>query len=176
MHIQNQQYCKKAPTPSLGDLVKLSKQERETIQQAQLVSVKDKHEKRNIFHGYTSPVTSIDEVRVLYKHLKLKHPDTTHVVAAHVLDDPRSEMKDYSDDGERGAGRRIVEHLMVNREKNVVVFIVCYHSAQNLGARRFKLILEITDELIEMLKNPSNFTVSKAKAPTRTQSNRARRV
>ena len=163
LHIQNKPYSKKAPAPSAKALLGMTAEERAEVQTAKVVNSTKKTEKRNNFYGYAAPVQNISEVCALYKHFKLKHADATHVTMAHMIEGARPELQDYDDDGETGAGRRIVEWLRTEQVQNTVVFIVRYHSGQNLGNRRFELILEIVAELIENIKSDDSYIVSKLK-------------
>ena len=160
LHIQNRPYSKKVPTPKYGDLLTLSLDERIAAQNAKLINAKEKCEQGNVFQGYAAEVKSLEEIRALYKHLKIKHADATHVTMAYVMNDPNPEMTDYEDDGEIGAGRRIIEQLTAEQCKDIVIFIVHYHSGRNLGKRRFELILEIAAELVDAIKDQSDYITS----------------
>ena len=70
---------------------------------------------------------------------------------------------DFSDDGEYSAGRRIVEGLTQNKEESCAIYIVRYHSGQNLGVHRFELMLEMAAELCELIKKPENVITSRVK-------------
>ena len=83
----------------------------------------------------------------------------------HVISDQSDiGMTDYNDNGEIGAGRRMIEWLSEQRISNVAVFIVRYHSGQNMGPRRFELILEIVEELVNKLAQPNPYSASVVKS------------
>ena len=158
--IQNKTYAKQAPTPSMGELLIMSREQRQLVQNIKLVTMRERKELGNTFIGYATRAYDIREVREAYQHLKLKHPDATHIVVAHSFADPRPELTDYSDDGEVGAGRRMVDLLLQNNTTEIAVYIVRYHSGRNLGPRRFELILELTQECIDMVQQDQVYVPS----------------
>ena len=160
LHIQNKQYRKVASTPRQTDLLKMTTEERQQAQTAKLASSKRITEKKNTFLGYAMKTQNISDVRAVYKHLKLKHADATHVTLAYHLIGESPIKSDYLDDGEIGAGRRTVEWLVQDQAESCAIFVVRYHSGQNLGARRFEIIQEIVVELCDLLKLPENVTTS----------------
>ena len=160
LHIQNHPYSKKVKAPTNSELLQMTADERRIAQKAKIVNIKDRHEKGNTFKGYAAEVTNAEQIRALYKHLKIKHADATHVVMAHALSGTYPGLLDFDDNGENGAGRRIVDWFEMQNVVNTVVFIVRYHSGQNLGSRRFDLILELVAELIERIKQPNCYSIS----------------
>ena len=79
---------------------------------------------------------------------------------SHILQGESPDLMDYDDDGEIGAGRRILDLLNTLNLTNIVIFIVRYHSGRNLGVRHFKLILELVNELANLNKNQNNYKSS----------------
>ena len=121
-------------------------------------------EKSNCFTAYIMETADIKDIRAAHKHLKLKHMDATHVTVAYNLASENPEMSDYDDDGEIGAGSRILKVLTDGDIVNVAIFLIRYHSGQNLGVRRFEIFKEMTDTAIELLNDKDNFYASKLKS------------
>ena len=62
-------------------------------------------------------------------------------------------MTDSIDGGELGAGRRLVEYLIQNSCKNIVVYVVRYHRGPNLGPVRFDMIVNAAKSVIDEMPN-----------------------
>ena len=166
LHISNRPYKKAAPTPSQADLLLMTQEDRQKVQNAKVVRSKQTTEKNNTFSGYAIKTFDIREVHAVYKHLKLKHADSTHVTLAYHAIGDRPVKSDYSDDGEIGAGRKIVDWLIQYKQEGVAVYIVRYHSGQNLGPCHFEIIIDTVSELCESLKAPENFVTSTVRPRT----------
>ena len=130
---QSKPYTKSVTAPKYGDLLCMSQEERVMAQSMKLVHTREWREKYNYFIGYASQVKDLGHVRSIYKHLKLKHADATHVVMSYILAGNSPESRGYDDDGEYGAGRHILDWLELNNNTMVAMFIVRYHSDQNMG-------------------------------------------
>ena len=81
----------------------------------------------------------------------MKHSDATHMVMAYSFSGSQGDTCDYVDTGEIGAGRCIVNWMRKNKHTEVVIFVVQYHSGQNLGPHRFELIMELAEECIGLI-------------------------
>ena len=60
--IQNKPYAKRAPVPKMNDLLKMTSEERKSVQQAKLVLITECKEKCNIFKGYAAEVQNLQEI------------------------------------------------------------------------------------------------------------------
>ena len=56
--------------------------------------------------------------------------------------------QDYSDDGEWGGARKILDALKLAGIFNVAIFVVRYHNGPNLGPRRFEIIESMAKDVI----------------------------
>ena len=160
--INNQVYRKSIPAPTREEL--LNPEEREYIQSANLVMSGEKREKGNVFIAYAANIANVRQARAIYRHVKTKHIDSTHVVGVHCLEGEMPTLKDYSDNGEYGAGARILGVIEEKGITQVAVFLVRYHG-QNLGMRRFDIFTDLAGEALDKLTDPTLFTTLKLPKP-----------
>ena len=160
LYVNNQVYQKKAPLPTDRELLQLSQEDRERVQMARLASTTVYRERNNRFLAYVLETCDIQEVRATNRHLRLKHLDATHITVAHHLPTENPETSDYDDNGEIGAGSRMLKAITERKVDNVAVYLVRYHSGQNLGKRRFEVFKEMTNKALDLLEDRENFYAS----------------
>ena len=165
--VNNQVYRKPAPAPTNADALKLDEQEQQMIQTATVVATREVIEKGNSFTVYAAEIENIQQVRAIHRHLKIKHLDATHVAVAHVLEGEMPNLRECDDDGEIGAGARMLNTIKQNGRTQVAVYMVRYHSGQNLGMKRFEIINDLTQNALELLNNPEHVFQSKLPKPKR---------
>ena len=67
----------------------------------------------NKFLTQAASITSLDDVRRIYKHMKIKYANAAHVMMAYRLPGTNKAYdEDYYDDGEHGGGRRIFKTIL----------------------------------------------------------------
>ena len=158
--VNNSVYKKKVQEISAGDLLQISDEERDKIQMARLAKTDIHHEEHNQFQAYILESGDINEVRAAYKHLKLKHPEATHVTVAYRLTGIGPEYADYEDNRETGAGSRLLKAIVNAQKMDVAIYLVRYHSSQNLGVRRFTIFKDMAEKALELLAERENFFAS----------------
>lgn len=91
-------------------------------------------EKKSVFIGYISPVSSEDDAKAFISEIKKKHADATHNVYAYILEG--TEIARFSDDGEPGgtAGMPVLEVLKREGVCGVCVVVTRYFGGILLGA------------------------------------------
>ena len=67
------------------------------------------------------------------------------------------QMQDFSDDGEAGGGRIILDQLKLSQIWNTAVFVVRYHQGPNLGKRHFEIIKTSTRDAIAAFPKALNY-------------------
>ena len=110
--INNSQYRKRAPAPSDAELLQMSDSEREIVQEKSLMQSKDHNEKGNKFMAYLCETDNTEEVRSVYKHLRIKHTSATSITMAHNITGDMPDLRDYDDNGETGMGSRMLEQMI----------------------------------------------------------------
>ena len=161
LFINNAPFKKRIPAPRNWELLQMDDSERESVQMARVASTPTYTEKDNRFISYIMESSNVQEIKSAYKHLKLKHVGSTHITVAYNLTSENPEMSDYDDNGEIGAGSRILKVLRDNNVVNAAIFLVRYHSGQNLGVRRFEVFKDMAQKAIDRLDNHDNFYASR---------------
>lgn len=90
-------------------------------------------ERRSVFLGYASPVTTEDEALEFIAKIKKRHSDATHNVYAYIL---RGSISRFSDDGEPHgtAGLPVLEVLRKEDVTDAVIVVTRYFGGILLGA------------------------------------------
>ena len=123
------------------------------------------------FIGYTAQVHDYEMIQQMYLKIKLIHPTAHHVICAYrMLESPADVFTSgYCDDGEHGAGKALLDHIIERGYMNRVIFIVRYYGGTKLYADRFTAIIRTAEycyviitirqnhERIRML-NPASLT------------------
>ena len=104
------------------------------------------------FLGMATAVSDIDEIRLHYKHFKLRFADATHVMMAYRL--PGINMaydEDYFDDGEYSGGRRLHKILLEGDHISKALFVVRYYGGKRLGKDCFDCITDAAKSALSKL-------------------------
>ena len=160
LYVNNEQYKKLVPNLKQEDVLLLEEEEREIVQTANLVSPREHREKGNLFKVYAASISNIKEVQAIQKHLKIKHMDADHVVTTYHMEGSMPNLRDYDDNGEIGAGARMLGVIEQKSKTQVAVYLVRYHS-QDLGMRSFDIITDLTEQALDLLDEPANYQTSK---------------
>ena len=139
LSVQGDIYAKKVFPPTAKELINLQPEEIEKLLQIQLTRSPDMMKERSVFTAYALRANTHEEINNVYKKLKLVQPEARHIVCAYAIN---SEIpyyaKDYHDDGEPGAGRKLAEILEGNSlTDGYAVFVVRKYGGIRLGADRF---------------------------------------
>ena len=100
-----------------------------------------------MFTGHAIRVKSSSEVRLAYKQLKLQYPECDHTILAYKIKD----FDGYHDDGEHGAGHRLVKMLHDRNSHNTAVFVTREYGGIHLGTRRFIHIEKVARDALDIL-------------------------
>ena len=161
LYMNNAPYKKKVQVPTEKELLEMDDEERENIQTAKLASTASYKEKHNTFIAYGMETAEISTVRAVYKHLKLKHHNATHITVAYNIVGENPEYADYEDNGEIIAGSCILKAMKDARRVNAAIYLVRYHSGQNLGSRQFEVFKEMAACALQLFEDKENFVTSR---------------
>ena len=104
------------PLDLFPDITEKEKRDKIKMTSSDVVS-----ERGSDFQAYAVKVSSVAEVQRAYNKVRELHPAATHVVAAYNL---RNNKNGYQDDGEYGAGHRVLRIIQAqNNSNNVAVYI-----------------------------------------------------
>lgn len=105
------------------------------------------------FIAYAAAVQDLDDIKAAYLRVKTKFASASHVVCVYRLPGKETpNLQDYSDDGEIGAGRVVLNLLREESLMNIVVFMIRFHGGQNLGPVRFDLIRKVSQSAVKNLR------------------------
>lgn len=144
LRINNAPYNQKLKPPSTAEILRLDHDEILTVKQAPTVFGDSTMLECSEFISYAAKVTSVEQVRVAYRKLRIKYADATHIVSAYRLDPPNGPYnQEATDDGEHGGGRCLLNVLQENQITNMVVFIVRFFGGKHIGAARFDTMRQL---------------------------------
>ena len=101
------------------------------------------------FYSYAAQVDDFERIKSIYTAIKEEHLSSTHVMSGYRIFGTRYyNLQDYSNDGEHGGGKVILDAIRDAKIWNMCVFVVRYHEGPNLGRQRFQIIKELTEDAI----------------------------
>ena len=153
-HIKNRQLFvdgyrqdKLIKPPCVTDLsVDLAEQEK--MEKLKLWYSETKQENGNIFVAIGAIVSSSGEIRHAYRRIRQIYPNAAHVSVGFDC----MKQQGNQDDGEHSAGLTIQKLIEQSGNNNRAVFVVRIASGNKIGPTRFKLISEVTVDVLAKLK------------------------
>ena len=153
LRINNSVVKNKLQPPNIVDILTLSDEEIEHIHQVKTYSAGEHEEAGSDFMCYFQRVSSVEEVQQGLAKIKIKHGDATHIATAYRLEDPVGPYRqEFFDDGEFGAGRRMLDVMKSEEQVKMAVYIPRYHGGENMGKRRFEIYEMLTKKAVGILK------------------------
>ena len=87
--------------------------------------------------------------------IKEQHLSATHIMCGYRLfESDMISLQNYSDDGEHGGSRRILDVLKQSGVFNVAIFVVRYYGSKNVGKARFDAITELAEKMLGAIPSP----------------------
>ena len=140
LHINNAPYAKKAKAPDAKQLLTMDYEQIKSIAEVHIADGGMETEQGNKFVAYVATCKNLKTVRDLYLHMKRLHSAASHVTMAYRFAGQNIAYdEDFFDDGEHGAGRRLLEKLVSEEKTDIVVFIIRYYSGQHIGSKRYDI-------------------------------------
>lgn len=104
----------------------------------------------NHFQAHTVDIQSVDQV---IPAVKAMCSDSTiagasHVAYAYRVGTESHSISNWDDDGEWGAGKKIMECIRNNNSYNILVCVTRWHGSQTLGPVRFEIIKDLSNTAI----------------------------
>lgn len=110
-----------------------------------------KPDRTGYFQAYAVACKKTTEAHLAQVRARQMHPEATHIVSAFNPSPESAELYAFQDDGEFGAGLRLIRFLKENNYHDVVVCVVRHYGGVNLGPRRFQLMTELAKEALDKL-------------------------
>ena len=138
--LDGEMQCNKVIPPGPEDILDLSEVELDKILRIRVLSGPKIEQESSEFKAYTIAVSTHQEVQEAYSKVRWVHAAARHIVCAYYLPDHQSpfEQQGYCDDGESGAGRRLLNMLVQSQVGSRAVFVVRYYGGTRLGVDRFQ--------------------------------------
>lgn len=146
LYINGQLQRKQLMPPKPADLFS-PPSEIKKMEKIKMKSVQSQPVKGSQFTAYACVVTSLNEVHLAYKKLFRENPEADHIMAACATQG----MEAYQDDGEFGAGFRLLYMIRESKLLDVAVFVVRHYGGEHLGPQRFTMIRETANEALAKL-------------------------
>ena len=148
--IQGSPFKQKVVPPSPKDLVDLKPEELKKVLDRKLQQNGRVTQDGSIFEGYTTEVETFQQVRELYIKVRLMQPGARHIICAYWLNDENPHYcHDYCNDGEPGAGRRLMDYMIQCGQKNRVIFISRKYGGVRMGVDRFECYLAAAKTVVK---------------------------
>ena len=158
LRINNEKYVKQIRPPTTKDFLLSTPEESKQIKDTAIFKGPKKQMNGSNFYSYMVEVKSMQEIKHAYSVLKHEHFASTHIMCGYRLFGARFyNLQDYSDDGEHFGGKAILDSIKEMKVWNLAVFIVRYHNGPNLGQTRFKIIRELTKEILSSYPKTLNY-------------------
>ena len=104
-------------------------------------------DKGNHFTAYAIRLRRMDSVRLGYVKTFITKPRANHVMMAYQI----GAHSGSCDDGEHNAGSQLLHLLKSKNLRNVTIYVVCEDQGQQIGSKRFDLIMQVAEELLDFL-------------------------
>jgi hypothetical protein len=106
----------------------------------------------NHFQGHSVPIKSVDDVipaiKALYKDTRIA--GASHVMYAYRVGKAEFSIANFEDDGEWGAGRKIMEILDRNEVYNRLICVTRWFNGKHVGSLRFDTIRQLAQDAINI--------------------------
>ena len=143
LHIEGKPFESKVCEPSCAEILEMKLEEMRKALSYKVYEGDETSKSGSTFKGFAAKVHSIEDVADVYRQLKYRFLEATHVICAYRIMDPDvAHMVDCVDGGEWGAGRRMTQMLIDESFQNIAVYVVRYHKGPNIGPIRFSMITD----------------------------------
>ncbi len=152
LFVNGQRYYDRLPKPSPRDIFFMQDAEKKDAQQTKFVTSRTITEQGSSFILKCVHTQSMNDVRAAYKAVLLDPlvASATHVAAAYRIRNSSQKCEDgYNDDSDYGLARAARDELRKANKENLTVFIIRQYGGTHLGLRRFKIVEQLTGEVVE---------------------------
>ena len=129
------------------------------------------NKKGSTFMGFAAHTADIQTVRKVYKQLKYRFPEATHIMCAYRIEgEDVIHMQDAVDGGEGGGGTAILDMMVKDDFKNCMAAVVRHHDGPNIGPSRFDMIADVAKSALDTLPSTlavMNFSIHRAPSSVR---------
>ena len=154
--IQGQKFQQKISPPNPAQLVDLTTEQLQKIMEIPICRGPEIEQEGNKFACFSLSVSNFQQIEDAYLKMRLCYPKARHIVCAFNLKyQSESKLepfysKGYCDDGEHGAGLKILDILESSAIEQRVVFITRMYSGFKIGGNRFKCMTQALEKCIDL--------------------------
>lgn len=144
VYINGQKHKKIVTPPQVMDLFP-DKDEQHKINATKFVKTTSPPESGSSFTAMACTTKTLNQVHMAYINLFQNFPSADHISVAYSAE---SQFR-FHDNGEFGAGYRLLDTIKSAGLQNVTLFMIREHGGINLGPRRFTIMRETARETLE---------------------------
>ena len=160
LKIQGETYRKKVTTPTPMELAGLSLAELDNILSLKLNRGNDVNEENSKFVAFTASVKSHQEIRELYKKMKINNAAARHIVCAYWIEGGEPHYcQDYYDDEEYNAGKILLKWMIQHGLNQRVIFVTRFYGGKKMSTNRFECYIKAAQSVMQ--KYPYNDILGK---------------
>ena len=149
--INNEEYTTPIEVPCVQQILDMTPEELDEVLALPICKGPQLESEGNLFIGFSLAVNSLDSISKAYLKMKICYPKARHIMCAYMLQGEEYHMTRGScDDGEHGAGNRMLQMLIDNNMEARVVFVVRFYSGKKIGPSRFDCILQAQKNCLEL--------------------------
>ena len=152
LKIDDLQYSDKIKSPSAKDILKRSTKEIENIMKIPICKGPEIEKKGNKFRAFTLAVKDHQEIEEAYLKMRVCNPEARHIICAYKLMGIENsfDAENFCDDGEHGAGEKILKLMQKNDVTQRVIFVTRHYSGIKLGPIRFDCMSNAVKKCMEL--------------------------
>lgn len=155
LYINNQMYRRKVSPPQNPEILRMNEEDLAEVRNVELIKGPTHEEKNSEFLTYVQQISSVNEVRLGYRKMRVRFADATHIMMAYKLPGAVGPLnQEGCDDGEHGSSRHLLQMLIDKDYTNVCVYVVRYYGGTHLGQKRFEIITNLAQEAIRKALRP----------------------
>ncbi|XP_062604926.1 myosin-J heavy chain-like [Saccostrea cucullata] len=139
----------KVQKPKAEQILGMDQSEREALKKIKVTEL-ETNEGGNIFRGIGGTTECYNHVRDMYKKTLCdkSHAKADHNILVYRFQDSNGQIHEgYNDDGEFGAGRRLVKMMQNLQIKNMTV-VISRFQAKHIGGRRFEILENLLADVV----------------------------
>ena len=119
--------------PTVQEILNISPQDKEKMEAITWCNSDPVNDKGSVFKGFAVRIQSAQDVRLVYRKIKLHYPESHHIIMAYAV----KTYVGFQDNGKYSAGKILQNILLGSGCKNTAVFVTREYSGTHLGPRRF---------------------------------------
>ena len=152
--VENEPYTDPIVVPCIQQILDMNTKELDAILAIPICKGPEVENEGNRFIGFSLAVDNLDIIKKAYLKMKICHPRARHIICAFNLNEiDNHQTRNSCDDGEHGAGQKILQMMLDFNIQARVLFVVRYYSGIKIGPTRFDCILQAARRCLELYPN-----------------------